>query len=342
MRAWRWAAGAVVVVLVVGACGGGDDDSAAEDDRHEHEHPAALAADSERCDHGVNTATFNETTTLVDSPHLHQDGEPVDFTLREWAEVFAAGSGIPVDAITAHLESGDPLNGQEILAGEATHTLGPSDWVPTTDPDDCDKLADELQQAREAAARYPTVADALAAGYRPGSFYSAGSGAHYVRRDIAGDMVFDPSQPELLMFDGHEPTDHLVGAMYFLLAPDGLPEGEDFGFTGTNDVWHSHAEACRTAAGVGVPRTECRAGRATMQDASAGWMSHAWVVPGCESDWGVFSEANPKLPILMGRDADLVTSAATSRTPFESGCNSGIGPDAPLQFDSAGDDPAVR
>ena len=24
-----------------------------------------------------------------------------------------------------------------------------------------------------------------------------------------------------------------------------------------------------------------------------GWMSHAWVVPGCESPWGVFSGATP-------------------------------------------------
>ena len=30
---------------------------------------------------------------------------------------------------------------------------------------------------------------------------------------------------------------------------------------------------------------------------SAGWMSHAWVVPGCESPWGVFSGASPVLDL---------------------------------------------
>ena len=31
-------------------------------------------------------------------------------------------------------------------------------------------------------------------------------------------------------------------------------------------------------------------------------MSHAWVVPGCESPWGVFSAASPVLDDALGAD----------------------------------------
>ena len=33
-------------------------------------------------------------------------------------------------------------------------------------------------------------------------------------------------------------------------------------------------------------------------------MSHAWVVPGCESPWGVFSAASPLLDDDLGRDGE--------------------------------------
>ena len=34
---------------------------------------------------------------------------------------------------------------------------------------------------------------------------------------------------------------------------------------------------------------------------SSGWMSHAWIVPGCESPWGVFSGENPVLDAHVGQ-----------------------------------------
>ena len=40
---------------------------------------------------------------------------------------------------------------------------------------------------------------------------------------------------------------------------------------------------------------ECAALGGSKGDGAAGWMSHAWVVPGCESPWGVFSGINPIL-----------------------------------------------
>jgi hypothetical protein len=54
-------------------------------------------------------------------------------------------------------------------------------------------------------------------------------------------------------------------------------------------------------AGVGVigdstlTAEQCAAIGGIKSDGSKGWMSHAWVVPGCESPWGVFSAASPLL-----------------------------------------------
>jgi hypothetical protein len=59
-------------------------------------------------------------------------------------------------------------------------------------------------------------------------------------------------------------------------------------------------------------------------------MTHAWVVPGCESDWGMFSPANPALPVL-GPDA-----------PFASGCNSGKDVHDPLTLDHPGGGPTIE
>jgi hypothetical protein len=41
-------------------------------------------------------------------------------------------------------------------------------------------------------------------------------------------------------------------------------------------------------------------------------MSHAWVVPGCESPWGVFSAASPVLDDALGADNGGPGCAASS------------------------------
>jgi hypothetical protein len=45
---------------------------------------------------------------------------------------------------------------------------------------------------------------------------------------------------------------------------------------------------------------ECEARGGRKSGGSGNWMSHAWVVPGCESPWGVFSGANPILDTTLG------------------------------------------
>jgi hypothetical protein len=60
------------------------------------------------------------------------------------------------------------------------------------------------------------------------------------------------------------------------------------------------------------------------QNGGNGWMNHAWVVPGCESPWGVFSGASPVLDGDLQKDdgasgAGCAGSATRDRYDLEPG-----------------------
>lgn len=292
--------------------------------------PGGGGSTAERCDLGFNTAAYNATAPKaspgdIEHHSLHGE-EPVTFTVAEWAATFTDESlGVPASAVAAGTEA-NPMIRDSVLSGQLTTTLEPDPWVPLDDRAECDRLAGELRQARAAAARYPTVADALAAGYIEVSIYAPGQGAHYLKMS-AMDGTFDPDEPEMLSYAGNAPDATIMGMAYNILAPDGLPV--DVGFTGPNDRWHRHVSLCLNADQVAVPESECDAGRATRLPDMGGWMTHAWLVPGCESDWGVFSGANPRV---------VVIPVGTVLNP---GCNSGRTIDGPLGLDPTGTGPAV-
>jgi hypothetical protein len=319
-------------LAITAACGGGDDDGEAANTTTTHDMSAMSSGshedtpvqvdDADRCDLGFNTADFNEHTTLVDHIHQHNNGfmtgdMQVGFTVEEWAEVFTnVSSGVAV---------ADVVNGMDpepVLNGTFTHTLDPDPWVPMTDAGAT--LGHQLQTARDAAARYPTVAEALADGYQLSSLYVPGQGAHFSKMP-AMDGDFDPAEPEMLMFDGTVPESRLMGMSYFIISRDALPDG--VGFAGDNDQWHKHDFVCQNTDGVAVSRRECDPGGTGTLVPVGGWMLHTWVVPGCESDWGLFSGANPRLKLPPS---------------VVSGCSSGKTVSDPPDFDDAGDGPKIR
>jgi hypothetical protein len=160
-------------------------------------------------------------------------------------------------------------------------------------------LAFQLVEARAAAMRYPTVADATAAGYHlVGGGFGPGSGAHY----IGGfSLNFDPSKPQALIYDGIKPTSPVVGVMYY-----GMGKNPPEGFAGPNDHWHRHSGVCIGNGGVvlfppdsNVTPADCARVHGGYMGVT-GWMVHAWVVPGWESPAGVFSHENPDLPCADG------------------------------------------
>ena len=184
--------------------------------------------------------------------------------------------------------------------GHGAH-LGPQAWLAMVDADQCAQLAEELEVAREVALSYPTAQDALDAGYFKVTTYVPGIASHYMNfRYVDGE--FSITEPEMLLYDGEGPDASIVGLSYYvLLQGDAEPTQ---GFTGPNDHYHRHVGLCiRGGLVVGDTTTtaeECAERGGVKALGGSGWMSHAWVVPGCESPWGVFSGANPMLDGALG------------------------------------------
>jgi hypothetical protein len=171
-------------------------------------------------------------------------------------------------------------------------------WQDLDNPADVLKLQGELQQAGTVMAQYPTAADAMAGGYMQVTPYVPGIGAHYLNVGRLLDGTFKPAEPEMLLYNGNDPTSVLVGLSYAVLGTD-PPEG----FTGPNDMWHNHPALCilnglvvgpdstpqELCDSIGAQKGGAFGNRNTM------WMAHLWQVPGWESSWGLFSGENPAL-----------------------------------------------
>jgi hypothetical protein len=170
-------------------------------------------------------------------------------------------------------------------------------------------LAADLVAARAVAARYPTVADARAAGLIQAGGFAPGSGAHFLdmkhTNNIRPDGSVDPNNPLGYIYDGTSPGSRIVGLMYVSLA-----ENPPAGFPGPNDHWHQHSNLCIKygANGIAVPfppdrdvtRAQCNTVPGSTFMKKTVWMVHAWVVPGWESPKGVFSHSNPDVTCADG------------------------------------------
>jgi hypothetical protein len=235
--------------------------------------------------------------------------EATDEEYEAWRRWVAANPG------GGHAEPTVDANGRVEVVPPSMGHPGPSTWKAMVDTAQCDRLAAELATAREVTERFPTVADATEAGYFRVTGYVPGIAAHYMKFDIV-DSEFHLEEPEMLLFDGTDPDSRIVGLSYYV-RQDGTAEPTQ-GFVGDNDHYHRHFGLCIGAGGVIGDSTtteeECAARGGRKGSGMDGWMSHAWVVPGCESPWGVFSGENPLLDSAMGDasgDADSGGCAAS-------------------------------
>ena len=203
-------------------------------------------------------------------------------------------SGVPITVPTdanGNVSPGAAL-GAEIV-GNATVSGGADDHgvaVPEQPVDEPTRLllGQQLTTARQAAETFPTVADALKAGYQMVTPFVPLIGAHYINFGLV-DGNFDPAHPEMLLYNGTDPTSQIVGLSYFVASPSGAPDG----FAGPNDHWHQHIGLCiKNSVVVGGETTtpeECARRGGTKVGLKNMWMVHAWVVPGWDSPQGVFS-----------------------------------------------------
>ena len=92
----------------------------------------------------------------------------------------------------------------------------------------------ELAQARRATAKYHDVANAIADGYVDVNLYTSGEGHHYINLLLV-DGIFNPEQPEGLLYANHPGGDGLKLVAVEYISPDTFPVPQ--GFTGDDDVW---------------------------------------------------------------------------------------------------------
>jgi hypothetical protein len=301
----------------------------------------ALSA-ADVCDGDANVASYYEALADLgpdhhaaggDGGHGHGGGSAESQLLVE----FAAENGIAlpeqvVDDLTSVLgtEPSVVLSSGEHGAGGPFVGLdghgSPQHWTPLTDPAECAALQDELDQALAVADAHPTVQDALDAGYIKATGYIEGIAAHYIKLSELIDPGFDAAQPEMLLYDGDQPDSRMIGISYATFSNDVIDPAEH-GFTGPNDYPHNHDGLCtRGGLVVGSEATsdeEC-ARRGGSKIGAALQMIHAWVVPGCESPYGVFSAENPVLDRALGQHSTQPGSANCAFSDYELDSTPGI------------------
>ena len=219
----------------------------------------------------------------------------------------ATGTGaVPVlTGNTPCEKTGPPASEGSLLDAEGHNHRGPVEQIAIDRP-----TAVLLQQqqalARSVADKYPTVADAEAAGYVASTTFVPCIGAHYTNVGLV--IGFDPAVPSELLYDGTRPDSKLVGLSYLVFHPGGAPDG----FAGPNDHWHQHNQnggLCFSNRGGGVIGAEettpeqCTARGGTKRELTDVWMMHDWIVPGWECSWGVFAPECPELGGRIGADA---------------------------------------
>lgn len=311
--------GAPVVALAVlgGAWAGASSSSlggsstpvgvALADDGHAHVHDASTTP--ERCDADLNAASYYRAAVAAGidvnggaSGDGHGDGH---------------GEGHDPDEPAAVTSTATATAATGADAGHGEHK-GPQTWVPATDPAVCAQLRAELDQARAVAAAYPTAADARAAGYVQVTTYIPEIASHWMNFAYV-DGTFEVTKPEMLLYDGNGLDATMVGLSYYLIgSADTAPTQ---GFAGGNTEYHRHVGLCvRGTLVVGGEATtpeECAARGGRKNGGSNAWMSHAWVVPGCESPWGLFSAANPKLTAQLGQNSGRGAPCSGSGTSYD-------------------------
>jgi hypothetical protein len=261
---------------------------------------AAGAGDGHTHTHGDEAATGDGTATATgEHEHGTVDPETGIIDAGEHGQVIAASAtgNSPCE------QSGDPASpGQtgdahgEVRGMLVQQPLAQAERV---------ELQQQMDAARTVIEKYPTVADAEAAGYHKSTPYVPCIGAHYTNVSLV--PKFDAAAPSELLYDGTEPDSRIVGLSYLVFNPGGAPDG----FAGPNDLWHQHNSnggLCFGGNGVVIggeqmTEEECESIGGEKRELTDIWMVHAWVVPGFECSWGVFAGECPELGGKVGGTA---------------------------------------
>ncbi len=160
------------------------------------------------------------------------------------------------------------------------------------------ELVGELDTLRQATEKYLDVEVALEDGYEVSPEEFPNMGAHFVNRARTMDGVFNPAEPEFLLYIQDEVENWKLVGTGFILPTSLVGEEHQDGFVGPLDNWHVHYSLClggSTNSGTAT-QAECRERGGNFLP-SLGWMIHAYVW--VDNPLGVFGMWNPNIPPLM-------------------------------------------
>jgi len=157
------------------------------------------------------------------------------------------------------------------------------------------RLQADIERVRQVAARYPTVADAMKAGYFPVSLYLPYTGTHFFNGSYY--TKFDIDHPSELLYAGLSTTSPIVGVSYYVISGKKPPAA----FPGPNSRWHQHLNDCfqgstqRVIGGPTMAQSECVKRGGVVGSGNVEWMLHVWAVRGRENPRGALAALNPDL-----------------------------------------------
>jgi hypothetical protein len=198
--------------------------------------------------------------------------------------------GVTVIAQTSAAGNGQASSGS--MMPQHSHTNGAALTY-----EELKKTAAELEQARQATAKYQDVHMAEADGYQMVGGDMPGMGVHYVL--TMEPNRFDIEKPPILLYvknslpqEGYS----LAGVGYLWDAPEG-PDGQPLNspFPKSLAVWHRHENICllpHLENPHGLSESQCREQRGHFI-AQTQWLVHAWIWK--DNPTGVFSAENPAL-----------------------------------------------
>jgi len=309
---------ALFAVGLVGATAAAADASKYSDnggsaDHHADDAAADHHADDAAADHHADDAAADHHAD--DAMDHHADDSSMDHGAAASVEPGQVIPGTADGTSPCEIAQPAPASPGQAGAGEGGHEgqavgehghRGMVKQYPLTNEERA-TLVEQMKAARSVIDKYPTVADAEAAGYKRSTVFVPCIGAHYTNTSLV--VGFDPGAPSELLFDGSSPDSKIIGLSYLVLDTTGPPEG----FAGENDLWHQHnanGGLCldpnlEVVGGEETTEEECtaRGGKKSGDLMQHIWMVHAWVAPGWECSWGVFAGECPELGGKLGGTA---------------------------------------
>ena len=160
------------------------------------------------------------------------------------------------------------------------------------------ELVGQLDTVRQATEKYQDVEVAVEDGYVVSPEQFPNMGAHFVNLGRTIDGVFNPAEPEFLLYIRDAAQDWELVGTGFLLPTPLVGEDHPEAFAGPLDNWHVHYSLCLggSANSRSATTAECREQGGTWLP-SLGWMIHSYVW--VDNPLGVFGMWNPNIPPLM-------------------------------------------